>query len=81
MLFRSDQTLAWSSEKEIIGKRFNDNPELVKALNGELEVETGKTGKSQHPKHEHIFLSDAPVDFVETYLPLRDRKTNRVMGV
>lgn len=80
-IYAPDQTLAWSSEKEIIGKRFNDNPELVKALNGELEVETGKTGKSQHPKHEHIFLSDAPVDFVETYLPLRDRKTNRVMGV
>ncbi len=80
-IYASDQTLVWSSEKELIGKRFDDNHELEKALKGEMEIESGKTGKSQHPKNEHMFLSDAPVSFVETYLPLRDKKTDRVIGV
>jgi signal transduction histidine kinase len=80
-IYAPDQTLIWSSEKALIGKRFDDNGELKKSLKGEIEIETGKTGKSQHPKHEHTFLSDEPVDFVETYLPLRDKKANRVIGV
>ncbi len=80
-IYAPDQTLVWSSEKELIGKRFDDNNELKKALKGEIEIETGKTGKSQHPKHEHMFLGNAPVDFVETYLPLRDKKNKRVFAV
>lgn len=80
-IYASDQTLAWSSEKELIGKRFNDNHELEKALKGEMEIETGITSKNQHPKNEHMFLSDQPVQFVETYLPLRDKITSRVIGV
>ena len=80
-IYAPDQTLAWSSEKELIGKRFDDNHELQQALQGELEIESGVTGKSEHPKHEHMFLSTQPVQFVETYLPLRDKKTNRVIGV
>ena len=80
-IYAPDQTLAWSSEKNLIGKRFDDNHELQKALKGELEIESGITSKNQHPKNEHMFLSDKPVHFVETYLPLRDRQTNRVIGV
>lgn len=80
-IYTPDQTLAWSSEKSLIGRRFNDNHELAKALKGEMEIEIGYTSKHQHPKHEHTFLSDAPVEFVETYLPIRDRLTGRVIGV
>ena len=80
-IYALDQTLVWSSETALIGQRFDDNHELKKALQGEMEIEIGKTGRSQHPKHEHLFLSNAPVDFVETYLPLRDKKSQRVMGV
>jgi signal transduction histidine kinase len=80
-IYATDRTLAWSSDKNIIGKRFDDNPELEKALKGEVEIETGTTGRSQHPKHEHMFLSDQPVPFVETYLPIRDRQTGKVIGV
>jgi two-component system sensor histidine kinase HydH len=80
-IYAPDQTLAWSSEKVLIGKRFYDNPELEKAIKGELEIETGVTSRHQHPKHEHTFLSDEPVRFVETYLPLRDKETGRVIAV
>jgi two-component system, NtrC family, sensor histidine kinase HydH len=80
-IYAPDQTLAWSSEKTLIGKRFDDNPELEKAIKGELEIESGVTSKHQHPKHEHTFLSDEPVRFVETYLPLRDKETDRVIAV
>jgi two-component system sensor histidine kinase HydH len=80
-IYSPDQKLAWSSEKNLIGKRFDDNHELEQALKGEMEIEIGYTSKHQHPKHEHMFLSDAPVEFVETYLPIRDRSTNRVIGV
>ena len=78
-IYAPDQTLVWSSEKILIGKRFDDNPELVKALSGEIEFEMGETSKQQHPKHEHMFLSDRPVSFVEMYLPIRDNK--RVIAV
>lgn len=80
-IYAPDQTVAWSSEKNLIGKRFNANHELEAALAGRLVIETGETGRSQHPKHEHMFLSDQPVDFVETYLPLHDRETGKVIGV
>ena len=80
-IYAPDQRLAWSSEKNLIGQRFNDNHELAKALKGEIEIESGVTSRNQHPKNEHMFLSDAPVRFVETYLPLRDKVSNRVIGV
>lgn len=80
-IYAPDQTLVWSSEKALIGKRFADNHELEKALKGAMEIEIGFTSKHQHPKHEHSFLSDEPVAFVETYLPIRDKVTQRVIGV
>lgn len=80
-IYATDQTLAWSSDKNLIGKRFNANRELEEALSGKMEIETGQTGRREHPKHEHMFLSDKPVTFVETYLPLLDRKTGKVIGV
>ena len=80
-IYTPDQTLAWSTERILIGKRFNKNHELEKALKGEIEFEIGFTSKNQHPKHEHMFLSNEPVEFVETYLPIRDKLTNRVIGV
>ena len=80
-IYAPDRTLAWSSDKSLIGKRFDDNHELEKALKGEMEIETGETGKSQHPKNEHMFLSAQPVPYVETYLPIRDKLTGRVIGV
>lgn len=80
-IYTPDQTVAWSSDKNLIGKRFDDNHELEKSLKGHMEIEIGYTSKHQHPKHEHMFLSDAPVEFVETYLPIRDRLNNRVIGV
>lgn len=80
-IYAPDQTLIWSSDRILIGKRFDGNDELDKALQGELKVETGFTGKDEHPKNEHIFLSDRAVQFVETYLPIRDSLTRRVIGV
>jgi two-component system, NtrC family, sensor histidine kinase HydH len=80
-IYGPDQKVIWSSERNLIGQRFDDNTELQKALKGEMEIETGVTGRSEHPKHEHMFLSNKPVVFVETYLPIRDPKRNQVIGV
>jgi len=80
-IYATDRTLPWSSDKNIIGKRFDSNHELEQALKGKIEIESGVTGRSQHPKHEHMFLSDQPVPYVETYLPIRDRQTGQVIGV
>jgi signal transduction histidine kinase len=80
-IYAPDQTLVWSSEKKLMGQRFDDNDELKGALSGKMEIETGKFGKEGQVKNEHNFLGDTQAQFVETYLPLRDKQTGRVIGV
>jgi two-component system, NtrC family, sensor histidine kinase HydH len=80
-VYGRDRTLLWSTEKRLVGQRFDRNEELEEALRGVIALETGITGREQNPKQEHKFLNDEPVDFVETYIPLRDPATQEVIGV
>lgn len=80
-IYAPDQVLVWSSEKKLMGQHFDDNDELVRALSGRMQIETGIVGKQEQLKSEHNFLSDTQARFVETYLPLRDKQTGRVIGV
>lgn len=80
-IYSRDRVLLWSTEARLVGQRFDRNDDLDEALAGKISLETGVTGREQNPKQEHKFLDDTPVNFVETYMPLRDPATREVIGV
>jgi hypothetical protein len=78
-VFARDGRVRWSSEQELVGKRFEDNDELFQALSGELVIETGEVEEQQY-KSEHVpFAWRIDQWFVESYIPIRDR--GLVVGV
>jgi two-component system sensor histidine kinase HydH len=79
--FGFDGTMLWSTDKDLIGRRDADNPELQEALHGDLVVHSGSLGK-QHDKREHEGLSQQTHYYVESYIPiLSDDKPYQVLGV
>jgi signal transduction histidine kinase len=80
-IYTPDRTVIWSSDPKVEGStRVTANPELEHALRGQLEYELGIAGPDD-PKPERADLSDRPVEFVELYVPLRDRQRDAVIGV
>ena len=78
--FGRDGSLLWSSTDKLAAQELNSNPELEKALAGEVVIEVGVAG-DKDPKPEHLFLSDKPVRFVEIYMPIRSSDSGEVIGV
>jgi signal transduction histidine kinase len=78
--YASDATLIWSSDPQLVGRRFGVNDELQRALAGEMQMESGVAGRQAKPKLEHMFLG-ASVNFVETYIPVREPLNGQVIGV
>jgi two-component system sensor histidine kinase HydH len=66
-VFSRDRTIIWSSDPGLIGRRFEDNPELDEALQGELHVGTQTVGS----KPEHLLAPTLSEHLVEQYLPVR----------
>jgi two-component system sensor histidine kinase HydH len=54
------------------------NPELIRALSGELAVESGTSGKPV--KAEHVFDKEVPY-FAEFYIPIWNKDETKVVGV
>jgi signal transduction histidine kinase len=77
-VFSADGTVLWSSNEEMVGRRFAGNHELEAALGGRVAVETGEL-----PKEEHLALDrDAGGRrFTEAYLPVWDEQRRNVIGV
>jgi two-component system, NtrC family, sensor histidine kinase HydH len=80
-VYARDGRIVWSSDRALIGQKFGANADLDKALQGHLEFETGIADWHGGPKPEHINFGDAPVRFVELYLPVRDMPSGSVIGV
>jgi two-component system sensor histidine kinase HydH len=83
-LYTADRQLYWSSDKTLIGRRFSDNPELERALAGNLVINEETESGEAHGKGEHANLH-APADesinyFVEIYVPIWDQEHKRVVG-
>jgi two-component system sensor histidine kinase HydH len=79
--FGPDGTMLWSTDRDLIGRRDADNPELQEALHGDLVVHSGTLG-SKHEKLEHAGLSEQTHYYVESYIPiLADAHSSRVLGV
>ncbi|MBM6583543.1 hypothetical protein ILT44_25415 [Microvirga sp. BT689] len=84
-LYGPDQTVLWSSEKHLIGRRFTGNAELERALQNEMVVSSGEVA-GPDGKAEHVWLRDeaerrASTRFVEAYLPIRDKAGQQVIAV
>ena len=80
-LYSTDRTIVWSTEREIIGRRFDGNKELDEALRGDLVVEGGRITASERDKPEHVGLNKDSSFFVETYIPIRAANRPEVLGV
>jgi hypothetical protein len=80
-VYSRDGRIVWSSDRTLIGQKFGANADLEKALEGHLEIETGVADWHGGPKPEHVNFGDAPVQFVELYLPVRDAPSGNVIGV
>ena len=78
-VFDADFRIIWSNDDNIIGKRFSDNDELKIAYSGESIFSWGVT--DEHAKQEHVFLPADVEQFVESYIPVWDKKHERVIGV
>lgn len=80
-VYSSNGRIVWSSDQTLIGKRFDANSDLEKALQGHLEFETGVADWHGGTKPEHINFGNEPVRFIELYLPVRDPQSGNVIGV
>src|SRR5262245_8424361 len=75
-LYSSRRSIVWSSDPELIDADFRDNPELERALGGELVVRGAEGGKRGHDKLERPYRY-----FVEIYSPIWDPARTEVIGV
>jgi signal transduction histidine kinase len=79
IIFDADYKIIWSNDSKIIGKRFSDNDELTLAYTGESIFKQGE--RDQHAKVEHDFLPEDVDQFVESYIPVWNKKHEKVIGV
>ena len=80
-IYTPDRKVIWSSDPKVEHvQQEGANPELEESLRGEMHIEMGLAG-ADDPKPERADLSAKPVQFVELYVPLWDRRRNAVIGV
>ncbi|MBI5791562.1 MAG: two-component sensor histidine kinase [Rhodocyclales bacterium] len=79
-VFGQDRSVLWSSDPQLIGRRFADNDELDDAMKGELVVHAGRITPSSQEKREHEGLNPSIEFFVESYIPVK-RPDGQVVGV
>ncbi|MFO1192056.1 MAG: HAMP domain-containing sensor histidine kinase [Rhodoferax sp.] len=79
--YRPDGTVAWSTDKALVGRRYPVNDELDEALAGKLVVHHGRLDSGTLAKAEHVGLGAANSWFVESYMPIFDPQSRKVIGV
>ena len=80
-IYNSQRALIWSSDRDILGRKFHSNPELDDALEGKLVVHDAddfEPGPGQ--KEEHAHLEEADGHIIEIYVPVSDASGGTVMG-
>jgi len=80
-IYNRERVLIWSSDNNIIGRKFGPNPELDAALGGQLVVHGDAEDDDAQPrKEEHVDLNENEGYFVEIYVPVRDATRGKVIG-
>ena len=74
-MYSRERVVLWSTDAALIGRRFDDNDELDRALAGAVVADGGERAK---PEHED--LDERMRYFLEIYSPVQD-SAGRVMGV
>lgn len=80
-VYSAERRVLWSSDPSIIGRRFDRNDELDRALAANLVVNSGVIKTDHMAKPEHVNLAARTRRFVESYIPILDEKGKRVVGV
>lgn len=75
-LYNSEGVIVWSDEKRLIGNRFDDNPDLARALDGLVVAQLSPVAKG-----ENLFERDAFPDLIEVYVPIFSQDSKDVVGV
>lgn len=78
--YQPDGTVLWSTDKTLVGKRFPVNDELEEAMRGQLVVHSGNASDGALEKAEHIGLASKGEYYVESYIPIYENATKRVVG-
>jgi two-component system sensor histidine kinase HydH len=66
----------WSDDKRLVGKSFSDNPELQRALRGEVVADMSSLNKQ-----ENIFEQKSLSEAVEVYVPIYSEGKRELLGV
>ena len=70
-----DGVVVWSDKRELVGKRFPDNKELLEALNGTISSEITSLNKPENQtERQHPRL-------LELYIPIRSEPEGKVRAV
>ena len=78
-IYARDRTVLWSSNADLIGKRFKVNPELDEIFMEKGKSHSGVIGEDVLSKAEHHEL-DRNKKIIETYVAVLDPQTRLVMG-
>ena len=79
-VYSRGESVLWSSDPDLIGKKFKHNEELNAALNGELVFESGIIGDTVKEEHRDLGESMADIRFIETYIPIWNGDRSGVVG-
>lgn len=79
-VYDKDRRLLWSSNPEMIGKKFGHNPELELALAGRIQITSGSVDDNESAKPEHVALGNSRLQFVEIYIPVEDPDSGDITG-
>jgi len=80
-VYARDHTVLWSTDRQLIGLKFDQNEDLDEALRGELAIEGGRISQAQRDKPEHVGLHAESDFYVETYIPIQAAGNPEVLGV
>lgn len=78
-IYGKDRVVLWSTDKALVGQRFPQNDELDEALEGKLVIHAGDIS-SDKGKDEYVGLNPSIAFFVESYIPVIQPGTKRVIG-
>jgi two-component system sensor histidine kinase HydH len=79
--YQTNGTVVWSTDQALIGQRFPVNDELDDALAGRLVVHSGMLDSGDPAKGEHVGLAQRTSFYVESYIPIFDPQSHKVLGV
>lgn len=79
-LYAMDRRILWSTDAQVVGRRYADNPELDLAFRGDLFTEISHVDRVKVKEEHEALLIRGSRHFIEAYIPLRDAN-QEVVGV